>query len=130
MQISIKDHGPLKEKVTIATGGESVTFAMGSFHKLESLLVLLGASPDGIPTNGESHWTLDSQQSHSVDPVREHALMIELDHAREANAKLSAELSASIRRIGELIEENNRLWDIIHKKRWWDRLQWPFNKTL
>ena len=86
MQIFIKDHGPLKEKVTVTIDGEVIVFPISSFVKLEGLLVTLGAKLNETLTRGESYWVFNR------DEVRENAHRVELGHATQANAQLSAEL--------------------------------------
>ena len=86
MQISIIDHGPLKAKVSIVIDGQSIAFPETSYPKLVDLMLVLGASVSEQPGRGESHWTLD------IDPVREMALAVQVDHLTAANAQMSAEL--------------------------------------
>ena len=107
MQISIKNHGPLKEKVTIAIDGEVITFSTCSFVKLENLMVALGAKPDRdvCPIKGESHWTL------AHDDVRERAYQTQLRLAQKANEKMAKELSYAQEDAARMGRANESLTD-------------------
>jgi len=102
ISISIRDHGPLKAKVSITIDGLSIVFPETSYSKLCELLKSMGAQQgegqifdDAIR---ESHWTLD------IDPVRDQAFQSHLDHATDANSRLSDELKAAQSDIGLLKE--------------------------
>lgn len=107
MQIIIRDHGPLKEKVTITLDGEVITFSSDSFVKLETLMTALGATLKDSPGRAESKWILHD--------AREYRLL------RDANEELASELEEQRFAFQQMSEKLLGELDALHKP-WWRQL--------